>query len=256
MLRLRDEGSTRHTVSARALEGQVALITGAAKRIGRAIAEKLAGAGAAVAVHYRTSRKEAEELVQQITAAGGRALAVQGDVSKTADVEAIFSAVDKHFGRLDALVNNAGVFAAVPVDQLTEAQWDSMMDANLKSQFLCAQAAARRMKRQGRGRIVNLASVGGLMAWPKYAHYCVSKAGVIMLTRCLAKALAPEITVNAVAPGVVQFPGEPPEEVFLRKTPLGRAGRAEEIADAVLFLLMSDYITGQVLVVDGGRTLN
>jgi len=147
------------------------------------------------------------------------------------------------------------MFSPAPLMEMTEAHWDEMLATNLKSQFLCAQAAAVMMKRQGRGRIINLSSIGGLLPWPKYTHYCVSKAGVIMLTRCLARALAPEITVNSVAPGTIQFPGELPDEDYIRRTPLKRTGTGDDIAEAVFFLAQSDFITGQVLVVDGGRTL-
>jgi 3-oxoacyl-[acyl-carrier protein] reductase/pteridine reductase len=242
-------------MSAKSLEGQVALVTGAAKRIGRSIALELASEGVAVVVNYRHSQAEAEQTVGDVHSAGGRAIALQADVSRGEQVERLISTVEKEFGRLDILVNNAGMFAAAPFDQMTEQQWDEMLAVNLKSQFLCAQAAAKLMKRQGKGRIINISSIGGLLAWPKYAHYCVSKAGVVMLTRCLARALAPEITVNSVAPGTIQFEGELPDEDYIRRAPLRKTGRGSDIAKAVLFLAKSDFITGQVLVVDGGRTL-
>jgi len=237
------------------LESQVALVTGAAKRIGRGIALKLAESGAAVVVNYNRSKSEAEETARQITSAGGRALAWQADVTRRDQVQAMFAATQAQFGRLDILVNNAGVFFPTPFEALTEEQWEAVLAVNLKAQLLCAQAAAPLMKRQGGGRIVNLSSVGGLLPWPKYTAYCVSKAGLIMLTRCLARALAPEITVNSVAPGRIQFPGEVPDAADLRRTPLKRAGTAEDIANAVLFLVQAHGITGQVMVVDGGRTL-
>lgn len=249
-------------MSEKPLHEQVALVTGAAKRIGRSIALKLAGAGAAVAVNYRGSKADAEGVVREIQQAGGRAVALQADVAVPKQVESLFAAMDREFNRLDILVNNAGMFSTASVEQMTEAQWDTMLAANLKSQFFCAQAAAQRMKRAGRGpdgswrgRIVNISSIGGLLAWPGFMHYCVSKAGVIMLTRCLAKALAPEITVNSVAPGTIQFPGELPDEDYIRRAPLKKTGTGDDIAEAVLFLVQSDFITGQVLVVDGGRTL-
>ncbi len=237
------------------LEGQVAVVTGAAKRIGRGIALKLAEEGANVVVNYLRSKTEAEELVREITARGCRAMAWQADVSHRDAVQQMFAAVERELGRLDILVNNAGTFFPAPFEQLTEEQWDTILDTNLKSQFFCAQAAAPLMKRQGRGRIINLSSIGGLLAWPRYTHYCVSKAGVIMLTRCLARALAPEITVNSVAPGTIQFAGEPLDEEYVRRAPLGRTGTAEDIANTVAFLAQSEFITGQVFVVDGGRTL-
>jgi len=243
------------TVAEEELKGKVALVTGAAKRIGRSIALRLAAEGADVAVNYATSKKEAEEVAAEIRAKGRRGVAIQGDVARKADVDRLFGAIDKEFGRLDILVNNAGMFAHIPFEKLTEEQWDRFQNTNLKSQFLCAQAAAPMLRRSGRGRIVNISSLGGLLAWPGYTAYCVSKAGVIMLTRCLARALGPEILVNSVAPGTIQFPGEAPDEEYIRNVPVHRVGKGEDIADAVAFLVKSDFVTGQVIPVDGGRTL-
>jgi NAD(P)-dependent dehydrogenase (short-subunit alcohol dehydrogenase family) len=238
-------------------DGRVALVTGAAKRIGRSVALRLAAEGADVVVNYRASKAEAEEVVTQIAATGRRGLAVRADVSKRSDVLEMFAAVEREFGRLDILVNNAGVFFPAKFEELTEGQWDGILGANLKSQFLCSQAAAPMLRRSGRGRIVNFASLGGLLAWPAYTHYCVSKAGVIMLTRCLARALAPEITVNAIAPGTISFPNDAPAigADFIRRAPLHRTGAPEDIDDAVVFLASLSFITGQILVVDGGRAL-
>jgi pteridine reductase len=237
------------------LDGQVALVTGAAKRIGRSIALRLAGEGAAIVVNYRGSKADADAVVREIQAAGVKAVAIQADVSKRDEVAKLFAEVERDFGRLDILVNNAGDFFAAKFQDLTDEQWDRIMNANLRSQFLCAQAAAPIMKRQGRGRIVNISSLGGLLAWPAFTHYCVSKAGVIMLTRCLAQALAPEILVNSVAPGTIQFPGEPPDEDYIRRVPLHRTGKGDDIAGAVAYLATADFVTGQVMVVDGGRML-
>jgi 3-oxoacyl-[acyl-carrier protein] reductase/pteridine reductase len=247
----------REFVSEGPLAGKVALVTGAAKRIGRSVALRLASEGADVIVNYRGSKAKAEEVVAQISATGRRAMGIRADVAKRADVLALFATIEKEFGRLDILVNNAGMFFRAKFEDLTEEQWDTILDANLKSQFLCSQTAAPMLRRSGQGRIVNFASLGGLLAWPAYAHYCVSKAGVIMLTRCLARALAPEITVNAVAPGTISFPGDAPEiaEDFIRRAPMGRTGGPEDIDDAVMFLVQAPFITGQVIVVDGGRTL-
>jgi NAD(P)-dependent dehydrogenase (short-subunit alcohol dehydrogenase family) len=262
----------------RPLEGQVALITGGAKRIGRSITLRLAADGAAVVINYASSQSEAEALVREIetgnlspetskpakqaktkqkerSGARRRAMAVRADVSQRPQVQKMFAAVEKQFGRLDILVNNAGVFFAAKFQDLTDEQWDRILDTNLKSQFLCAQAAAPIMKRHGRGRIINISSLGGLLPWPSYTHYCVSKAGVIMLTRCLARALAPEILVNSVAPGTIQFPGEAPDEDYIKRVPLHRTGRGEDIAGAVAYLSTADFLTGQIIAVDGGRTL-
>ena len=239
------------------LAGKAALITGAAKRIGRSVALRLASEGADVIVNYRNSKDEADEVVAQITAMGRRAVGFQADVAKREEVIAMFGAVEKEFGRLDVLVNNAGMFFPAKFEELTEEQWDRILDTNLKSQFLCSQAAAPMLRRSGHGRIINFASLGGLLAWPAYTHYCVSKAGVIMLTRCLARALAPEITVNAVAPGTISFPSDAQglAEDFIRRAPLQRTGTAKDIEDAVVFLAQSAFVTGQVIVVDGGRSL-
>lgn len=239
------------------LAGKVALVTGAGKRIGRSVALRLAQEGAGVIVNYRSSKSEAEEITAQITTLGRRALAVQADVAKRADVAAMFAAVEREFGRLDILVNNAGIFFPAKFEELTEEQWDRILGANLKSQYLCSQAAAPMLRKSGNGRIINFASLGGLLAWPAYTHYCVSKAGVIMLTRCLARALAPEITVNAIAPGTISFPGDAPElaEDFIRRAPLQRTGTPKDIADTVVCLAQSSFVTGQVIVVDGGRSL-
>jgi NAD(P)-dependent dehydrogenase (short-subunit alcohol dehydrogenase family) len=169
----------------------------------------------------------------------------------------LFAVVEKEFGRLDILVNNVGMFFSAKFEELTDEQWDGIMDTNLKSQFLCSQAAAPMLRRSGQGRIVNFASLGGLLAWPSYTHYCVSKAAVIMLTRCLARALGPEITVNAIAPGTISFEGDAPElaEDFIRIAPLHRTGTAKDIDDAVMYLVQSAFVTGQLMVVDGGRSL-
>jgi len=237
------------------LAGQVALVTGAAKRVGRSIALRLAAEGADVVINYESSKPEAQLLVEEIKASGRRAIAVQGDVSQRADVQKLFAATEAEFKRLDILVNNAGMFFAAEFEQLTEEQWDRILNTNLKSQFLCCQTAAPIMKRQGRGRIINISSLGGLLPWPAYTHYCVSKAGSIMLTKCLARALGPEITVNSVAPGTIQFAGETPDEDYIKRVPLHRTGTGEDIADAVMYFATTDFVTGQIIPVDGGRTL-
>jgi NAD(P)-dependent dehydrogenase (short-subunit alcohol dehydrogenase family) len=239
----------------KSLAGQVALITGGSKRIGRSIALRLASDGADIIINYDSSKSEADALVSELKDQGRRALAVQADVSHRADVQKLFTATENEFGRLDILVNNAGMFFAAKFEELTEEQWDHILNVNLKSQFLCAQSAAPIMKRQGRGRIINLSSLGGLLPWPAYTHYCVSKAGCIMLTRCLARALGPEILVNSIAPGTIQFPDEAPDEDYIQRVPLRRTGTGEDIAEAVAYLTRADFVTGQILAVDGGRSL-
>jgi len=238
------------------LARQAALVTGAAKRIGRSIALRLAKEGADVVVNYATSKAEAEELASEIQSLGRRAVALQADVSQRADVQGMFAAIDKEFGRLDILVNNAGMFFAAKFEELTDEQWDRIMNANLKSQFLCAQAAAPLLK-QSRGVIINFADIGGILPWPGYIPHCASKAGVIMLTKCLAKALAPEVRVNAIAPGTITMSGDPSEweADFIRRAPLHRTGTPEDVAAAVSYLIQAKFMTGQTLILDAGRTL-
>jgi 3-oxoacyl-[acyl-carrier protein] reductase/pteridine reductase len=232
------------------LEGRVVLVTGAAKRIGRGIALRLAKEGARVAIHYSSSEGEARATAVEC----GNAPLFRADLEKVAEIERLFSEVQQHFGKLDGLVNNAARFTMRDPLKITEADWDFIHSVNLKATFFCCQQAARLMLAQDGGKIVNLSSLGGIRAWPDHAHYCASKAGVIHLTRALAQAWAPKITVNSVAPGVIPF-GEPDERVkhLIAKTPAGRGGTPDEIADAVVFFLTaSDFMTGQVLAVDGG----
>jgi NAD(P)-dependent dehydrogenase (short-subunit alcohol dehydrogenase family) len=242
-------------MSERPFSGKVALVTGAGRRIGRSIALRLAAEGAAVAVNYMQSRAEAEDVAAEIRRTGGRAVPIRADVSRRADVEQLFATVDKEFGRIDILVNNAAIFFRAKFEELTDEQWDRIQNANLKSQFLCAQAAVPMLRRTGGGHIINISSLGAFLAWPSYTHYCVSKAGSVMLTKCLAVALGPEILVNSVAPGTIEFPGEPPHENFIQRAPLHKTGSGEDIADAVVYLASSKFVTGQVIAVDGGRTI-
>jgi NAD(P)-dependent dehydrogenase (short-subunit alcohol dehydrogenase family) len=244
-------------LSIRPLEGQVALVTGAGRRIGRSIALRLADEGARVVVHYRHSEAEAQAVAAEIAGAGGEAVCARAELTRLADVAELFGETERRFGRLDILVNNAGAFAPTPLAEASEAQWDALLDTNVKALFFCAQRAAPLLARSGRGRIINLASLGGLLAWPKYTAYCVSKAGVIMLTRCLARDLGPAVTVNAIAPGTISFPGEAPElaELYIQRAPLGRTGGPEDIADAVMYFVNAGFVTGQVLAVDGGRAV-
>jgi 3-oxoacyl-[acyl-carrier protein] reductase/pteridine reductase len=241
------------------LRGKVALVTGSARRIGKVIALTLARAGADVVVNYNRSRAEALRTIREIEALGVAAVAIRADISRPAEVRDLFRTAHGKLGRLDILVNNAAIFFQRQWDELTERDWDRILGINLKGTFFCAQAAARIMQKQNQGgRIINISSLGGLEAWPSYTHYCSSKAGVIMLTRALAKALAPKILVNSVAPGSIQFPGEAPgewSEHVVKTTPLRRAGRPEDVAEAVLFLAtQGGFITGQVIAVDGGKS--
>jgi len=241
----------------RTLESQAAIVTGAARRMGRDIALKLAEAGASVAVHYSQSAEEARQTAAEVEQRGVKSLLHRADVSRRDDARGLVETAARHFGRLDILVNNAGLFFEGRYDRLTEEDLDRILGVNLKAHLWTVQAAAPIMKKQGRGRIINITSIGGLLSWPAYTHYCVSKAAAIMLTRCLARALGPEITVNSIAPGTIQFPGEPLDEDYVRRSALKRTGKGNDIAGTVLFLASEDaaFITGQVFVVDGGRTL-
>ncbi len=232
---------------------KVVLVTGAAKRIGRGIALRLAQEGAIVAIHYGQSEAEARATAAEC----GKAPVFQADLTSVADIERLFTEVHKHFGRLDGLVNNAARFTRFDPLEVTEADWDFIHDVNLKAVFFCCQQAAKRMPNGG--RIVNISSLGGIKAWGHHAHYCASKAGVIHMSRALAKAWGPRhITVNSVAPGVIEFGGAADEIVsrMISQTPTGRSGTADEIADAVVyFLKASDFVTGQLITVDGGLSL-
>jgi NAD(P)-dependent dehydrogenase (short-subunit alcohol dehydrogenase family) len=243
----------------RALAGQVALVTGAGRRIGREIALALGRAGANVIVNYNHSRNDALATVKEIKACGVQSVAMCADVARPAQVRRMFRGVDERFGQLDVLVNNAAIFFPERWDRLTEDQWDRILAVNLKGPFFCAQQAARMMQRRKRGRIINISSMGGLQAWPDYMHYCSSKAGLIMLTRCLAKALAPDIRVNSIAPGTILFPGEKRSRMIertIRSTPLQKPGGASDIAQMALFLAcQGDFITGQIFPVDGGKSI-
>ena len=236
------------------LQSKIILVTGAAKRIGRDIALRLAREGATVAIHYHTSREEAERTAAECGAAG----IFQANLEQVDDIRRMFDAVFEKLGRLDGLVNNAARFTMKDPLEITEADWDFIHSVNLKAVFFCCQNAARIMRQNdGTGRIVNLSSLGGLRPWSQHAHYCASKAGVIMLTKALAKAFAPAITVNSVAPGVIPFgPVDERVERMICRTPAGRAGTGEEISDAVVFFLTaSNFVTGQIMAVDGGLSL-
>jgi NAD(P)-dependent dehydrogenase (short-subunit alcohol dehydrogenase family) len=238
------------------LEGRVALVTGSAKRIGRAIAVRLAMEGADVLIHYNRSKAEADEVVTEVSALRRNCIAVQADLTSFAQIKRLFQQATEHFGRLDILVNSAANFLPARLDDTTEKLWDASLDTNLKAPFFCAQAAAPLLK-HSHGVIINFADIGGILAWPGYIPHCASKAGVIMLTKCLAKALAPDVRVNAIAPGTITMSGDPSEweAEFIRLAPLHRTGTTDDVADAVLFLVNAKFMTGQILILDGGRTL-
>ena len=234
------------------LTNQLVLVTGSAKRIGRGIALRLAREGARVLIHYDRSETEARQTAHDTNAAG----LYRANLESVPEIQRMFARIAEKHGRLDALVNNAARFSRFDPLDITEADWDFIHNVNLKSVFFTCQSAAKLILStpDAHGRIVNLSSLGGLRPWAEHAHYCASKAGVIMLTRALAKAWAPRITVNSVAPGVIPFDDIDERGLqMIRNTPAQRGGTPDEIADAVVFFLTaSNFITGQVLAVDGG----
>jgi NAD(P)-dependent dehydrogenase (short-subunit alcohol dehydrogenase family) len=235
------------------LQSKVVLVTGAAKRIGRGIALRLAKEGARVAIHYGNSAEDARRTAEEC---GGAEL-FQANLENVPEIQRMFQEVEQRLGRLDGLVNNAARFTRRDPMEITEADWDFIHQVNLKSVFFCCQQGAALMGKSGGGRIVNISSLGGIRPWAEHVHYCSSKAGVIMLTKALAKAWAPEITVNSVAPGVIPFSDiDERGKVMIRNTPAQRGGTPDEVADAVVyFLKASNFITGQLVAVDGGLSL-
>ena len=238
---------------------KVAIVTGAGKRLGRRIALEIGGNGFDVVVNYFRSKAGALDTVEKIRATGQRAFAFRADISRGEDVTALVGETISRFGRIDLLVNNSAVFIDSPLGKVTNDIWDKTLDINLKGTFLCCQAVAPLMLRRKQGRIINIASLGGIQAWKEHIPYSISKAGVIMLTRCLAKSLAPHILVNAVAPGTIILEGEENMEtqhVPAKGIPLKKYGKPSDITELVLFLATTaKYITGQVFVVDGGRSI-
>jgi NAD(P)-dependent dehydrogenase (short-subunit alcohol dehydrogenase family) len=240
------------------LNGKVALVTGGAKRVGKAIVVALARRGCKLVVHYHTSHAEADATVQELLTAGHDAMAVQADITQEAEVDQMIEAALTHFGRIDILVNNAAVFFRTPVDTLTVEDWERVMEVNLTGTFLCAHKIGLRMRKWGWGHIINMADVAGLRPWVDYIPYSISKACVITFTQGLAVELAPEVMVNAIVPGPILFQDDTPEEVRQReidKTLIKRAGTPEEVAEVVVFVAESDYSTGSLFHVDGGRSL-
>ena len=238
------------------LGGRVALVTGAGRRLGRALAGALAGRGMTLAIHYNSSAAGADQLREEILAKGSRAACFAADLADPSAARDLPARVVAEFGRLDVLVNSAAVMHRLRFEDTTPEQYDSILDLNLRSVFFCTQGAAPAL-RAAKGKVVNLADLGGLEPWPGFAAHSISKAGVVMLTRVLARTLAPDVTVNAIAPGAVLVPEDydaAERERLARTTPLGRLGRPEDAIAALLYLLEGgDFVTGEVLVVDGGR---
>ncbi len=242
------------------LQGKSALVTGGARRIGRGIALALARAGADVAISHRNSREAAAETASEIEAVGRRALAVECDVRSEPSVRAAIAATTGRFGRLDVLVNNAALFSFARLESLSLEEWDAVFETNARGPFLVAREALPHL-RAARGRIVNIGSLGGIHGWPGHAHYCASKAALHMLTQSMARAFAPGVSVNCVAPGWIEpedsgARDEKEAERFAGRTPMRRNGTVDDVAQAVLFFATGpSFITGQILVVDGGLGL-
>lgn len=242
----------------RPLSGKVALVTGGATRLGRAAALELAQAGADLAVTYLRSEKEVQRTRKELEKSGVRALAIRCDVTDAKSVSAAVEQTVAELGGLDILVNNAGSYETAAFEDLTLEQWNSIFSVNVRGPFLMSQTAQPHLRRS-KGRIINLGSLGGLRAWPTHVHYCSSKAALHMLTKAMAKALAPEIAVNCVAPGMIDL-GEKSAVAFMgrmaKQTPMQRNGTGADVAAAVLFFATApSFITGQILYVDGGLGL-
>jgi NAD(P)-dependent dehydrogenase (short-subunit alcohol dehydrogenase family) len=238
------------------LTGKTVLVTGAAKRIGRSIALALAERGADVAITYLASQTEAEQTVQALAEQDVDALAIRCDLRNPEDIGQTVATVINDFGRIDLLVNNAGIFASEALEEISADQWDAMFTTNTRAPFLMAKAAHPHL-RAVKGRILNIGSLGGLHPWATHAHYCTSKAALHMLSQTMAKAWAPEISVNCIAPGmIVQGEVDEAYEHLARKTPMQRNGTAEDVAAAAIFFATAPhFITGQLLAVDGGLGL-
>ena len=239
------------------LLGRVALVTGAGKRLGHHIAVRLASEGADIAAHYGKSASEAEQIVAEVEKLGRRAAAFQAELTDVAAIRNLVSQVVAHFGRLDILINSAANFLQTKFADTPESTWDASLNTNLRAPFFLSQAAAPHLAKSGRGAIINFSDIGGLVGWRDFLPHSISKAGIILMTRVLAKELGPAVRVNALAPGTITMPGDPPEwqRDFIEHSPLHRSGCPDEITDAILFLLTAEFVTGHTLVIDGGRTL-
>lgn len=241
------------------LRGKSVLITGAARRIGLVMAQAFADAGADVAITYKTSQEQAQHALADLKSRTQRAMALPCDVRDPQCVTDTVNKVVAEFGGLDVLVNNAAVYETAAFDQITVEQWDRMFNTNTRGPFLVTQAAIPALTRSN-GRVINIGSLGGLRPWATHAHYCTSKAALMMLTETMAKAVAPEIAVNCVAPGMINPDNNPLDDFGKRiaeRTPMKRAGTSAEVTEVVLFLATaSHFLTGQVIAVDGGLSLD
>ena len=240
------------------LEGKIALVTGSARRLGRAIALAMARRGCHLMIHFHRSAQGAEDTVAEIKSLGVHAAAVQADLSQEDGIRTLFEALDQAYGGLDLLVNSAAIMERKDLLAVSQEDWRRTIDLNLRGAFFSLQHAAERMKARGGGAIVNISDVAALQPWKRYPVHSISKAGVEMLTKVAALALAPEIRVNAIAPGLIlrpEFTDQKRWKKLAQALPLGREGSASDVVDAVIFLFENDYITGETLIVDGGRML-
>lgn len=238
---------------------KVILVTGSARRVGRTIALELARKKARVVIHYHTSKQQAEQAKAEVQSIGAQSLIVQGDISKRSDWEKIQRRILEHWGRIDVLINNAAIFYRTPLFTITEEDWSQFMNVNLKGTFWGCQVIGQYMYKHNSGKIINIADVSAFTIWTGYLPYCTSKAGVMALTKGMAKALAPHVTVNAIAPGTILLAenyDEKEENDLIKKTPLKRIGDPIDIANTVIFLIEgSDFMTGEIIKLDGGRSL-
>jgi len=240
------------------LRGRTALVTGGAVRVGRAISLALVGQGARVIVHFNSSRDAAADLVDVIRRGGGEAAALRADLSSMKGVRELIAEVELPFGPIDLLVNNASVFPGERLEEVDEALWEITLGVNLRAPFFLTQELGGRMRARGEGLIVNLADLAGMQTWLGYSAHAISKAALIHLTRVAALALAPHVRVAAIAPGTVLPPVDLTEEevgALASRAPLARIGSPEDVVEALLYLVRADFVTGEVLVVDGGRML-
>jgi pteridine reductase len=237
------------------LRGRVALVTGGGRRLGRALAEALGRAGARVAVHYNASASGADDAAAAIRAAGGEADTFRANLVDAPTIAPLIESVAARFGGLDVLVNSAAVMERTPIGSVTAEQWDTMFALNLRAPFLLSQAAAPLLAAR-RGAIVNMADLAAFESWPAYVPHGISKAGIVQMTRALARVLAPAVRVNAIAPGAVLLPDDWDDasgEHLEQTTPLRRLGSPDDVVGAMLYLLGADYVTGETIIVDGGR---
>lgn len=237
----------------------VAIVTGGARRLGKKIVMALGEAGFDIVVNYNSSAKEARQVVRDLGKIGAKAISMKADISRRPEVERMMSKAMTTFKRVDLLVNSSAIFLDSPLEKTSDKNWNTTIDINLKGTFYCSQAVSKIMLKQKCGKIINIASLGGVQAWAGHLPYSVSKAGVIMLTKVLAKSLSPDIMVNAIAPGALEIFGEEvsaPRKMPKKRIPLQRHGKPSDITDMVVYLATkANYITGQVIIIDGGRSI-